>query len=204
MTLRFPQVNYRGPALDDAALLARVPAFLRDLLSQVNGFAAFGGAFHLRGACTAPAWHALREAWEGDAAFHVLYDWAVSPDDVPFAEDAFGDQYLVRDGAVWRLWAETGETARVADGVEAFLRDLLARPAEALGFDPADALEWTGGSLAPGRTLHAFPPFFVDIGDRARSVRPLDALEARGSRAAIARQVKDLPDGARIEFRLAE
>jgi hypothetical protein len=49
----------------------------------------------------------------------------VRPADVPFAEDAFGDQFLLRDGQVLRLGGELGEIAPVADGLEDFFGQLL-------------------------------------------------------------------------------
>ena len=34
---------------------------------------------------------------------------AVLESDIPFAQDCFGDQFLIRDGRVVRLWSETGQ-----------------------------------------------------------------------------------------------
>ena len=97
-------VTCRGPAITDHDLLAKLPSDLRGLLEQINGFVQFGGGLHVRGACHDPAWHSLRHAWVGDAAFHRAYP-AVRETDVPFAQDCVGDQFLLRDGAVVRLLA---------------------------------------------------------------------------------------------------
>src|ERR1051326_1193548 len=101
------QVAYAGPAIDDPAILDRLPAGLVGLLHRVNGFAAFEGGLHLRGACLGPDWHSLRNAWVGERAFHRLYA-EVRAEDVPFAEDCMGDQFLLREGTMLRLAAESG------------------------------------------------------------------------------------------------
>src|SRR5690349_12608125 len=105
-------VTFVGPPIDDEEVIDRVPPELADRLRQTNGFIWNGGGLHVRGACCEPAWHSLRTAWEGEAAFHVLYP-SVEADDVPFAEDCLGDQFLLRNGLVWQLAGETGDVANL-------------------------------------------------------------------------------------------
>jgi hypothetical protein len=100
-------VTYVGPPADDAEVLAMVPSGLRDLLAEVNGLVAYGGGLHVRGACRESAWHALREAWFGARALKRRYG-ALGADDEPFAQDAVGDQWLLRGEEVIRLAAESG------------------------------------------------------------------------------------------------
>src|SRR5437764_13583135 len=81
------QRYYVGPSLDDVEILPRLPAaYVRSLASR-NGFVAFGGGLHVRGAVLDPEWHSIRAALEGPSALHVLFD-ALTPDDIPFAHDA--------------------------------------------------------------------------------------------------------------------
>jgi hypothetical protein len=98
-----PCVTFVGPAIDDRATLAELPEDLRCVLLEVNGFVAFGGGLHVRGACHEPLWHALGQA----RCFAETYP-GVLDSDVAFAEDAVGDQWLLRDGQVLRLHAEHG------------------------------------------------------------------------------------------------
>src|SRR5262249_38743554 len=106
--MRLEHITYSGPPPDDGDLLTRLPAELSSLLRQPNGYIQFYGGLHVRGLCREPAWHSLRDAWDGEHAFHRLYP-EVQPEDIPFAEDCLGDQFLLRDGLVWRLMAETGD-----------------------------------------------------------------------------------------------
>lgn len=106
--MEFVGVTYVGPEPDDVELLARLPADLRRFLTQTNGLVACGGGVHIRGASTEPTWHSLRHVWVGPQAFHQRYP-AVEADDIPFAQDAVGDQWLLREAQVVRLEAETGD-----------------------------------------------------------------------------------------------
>ena len=58
--MEFPGLTYRGAALDDVDILDRLPMDLQQLLAQRNGFVAFRGGLHVRGACVEPRWHSLR------------------------------------------------------------------------------------------------------------------------------------------------
>src|SRR6185312_15967257 len=97
MHLDLPHLTYSGPALDDPEILDRLPEELSAALRARNGCIAWLGALHVRGASHSPPWHSLRNAWEGPDALHTLFD-EVRATDVPFAEDAFGDQFLLREG----------------------------------------------------------------------------------------------------------
>ena len=106
--MKLLHVGFQGPPIDDPATLGTLPDDLRRLLSVVNGFIQFGGGLHVRGACKAPDWHALSTLLSGDLALAQLYP-SVLPDDVPFAQGVFGDQFLLRHGFVHRLSGETGD-----------------------------------------------------------------------------------------------
>lgn len=118
--MKYLAVTYVGLEVDDSEILSAVPPALGAVLQQANGLIAYDGGLHIRGACREPDWHALRHAWHGPLALHELYP-AVHEDDVPFAEDAVGDQWLLRAGEVWRLDAETGELTPLQQTLGAFL-----------------------------------------------------------------------------------
>jgi hypothetical protein len=201
--LDFPHQTYAGPPVDDAAILTRVPEPLAAALRARNGVVAWQGGLHVRGACREPAWHSLRAAWEGPLAFHVLYD-EVEPGDVPFAEDALGDQFLLRDGAVLHLWAETGEIEPAAPDLESWLAALLADPRHTLALEPLLAYLEAGRALAPGQLLSAYPPFCVTQSAQGVDLKAQDWLERRMFLAEIARQIRGLPEGAEVRLKVRE
>jgi len=190
---------YQGPPIDDHEILAWVPAELRRLLERVNGYVAYDGGLHLRGACTAPEWHSLRAAWTGPDALHRLFP-AVRPDDVPFAEDALGDQYLARNGVVHRLSAETGEVESLEMDLPAFDEAVRADPVEALSLHPLEEFRARGGVLEPGELLSVYPPFVAAESAEGVTYRAVPAGERIRWLAELARSIADLPEGGRLEI----
>lgn len=192
---------YVGPPIDDAEILERVPAIYRHLLERTNGYVAYHGGLHVRGACLEPLWHSLRAAWFGDAALHRLYP-AVQETDIPFAEDAMGDQFLIREDVVYRLFSETGEVESLGLDLYEFDQSARADPVEYLALAPLEQYRAEGGELKPGQLLSVFPPLIVKQDKAAPSYRAIDALERRRWLASLAEQLRGLPDGAQVRFQV--
>jgi hypothetical protein len=203
MHLDLPHLTYSGPAVDDAEILERLPEGLATALRARNGCIAWLGALHVRGACRGPAWHSLRNAWEGPDALHTLFE-EVEPTDLPFAEDAFGDQFLLRGGNLLRLSGELGEVAEIAESLEHFFDGLWTDAEQVLDYQPLLRFREGGGELPPGQLLAAYPPFVLDAGGTTRDLRPMDAIERRHFLAELARQLHGLPDGATVRLKSTE
>jgi hypothetical protein len=196
----FEQITFAGPPIDDRDLLAQAPGDLAALLEQMNGFIQYHGGLHVRGACGEPAWHSLGDAWNGPFAFHQLYP-DVQPDDIPFAEDSMGDQFLLRGGQVWRLAVETGKVEPLADSLGDFLRQVQADPVEYLSMYPLLQFQQDGGILEPGQLLAAYPPFCALEAAEGVHLAAVPAQERRRFLADFAAQIRAVPDGGQIEFR---
>jgi hypothetical protein len=194
--------TYVGPPIDDAEILSRLPADLRRLLHDVNGYIAYGGGLHLRGACHAPEWHSLRAAWLGDNSIHRLFP-TVGADDVPWAEDALGDQFLLRGGVVHRLEAETGSIESLAVDLAGFDERVRADPIEYLRLAPLVQFHRQGGSLHPGQLLSVYPPYCVAESARGVSLRAIAAADRLQWLSTLAREVGSLPDGAQLRIEIA-
>lgn len=192
-------VTWQGHAIDDAAMLRRLPETLRGLLIQINGFIQFGGGLHVRGACTAPDWHSLRFAWDGEDAFHRLYS-SVMPSDVPFAEDAVGDQYLLREGIVFRLFAEFDQVESLETGLFTFLHRAQAEPMKLLSLEPLMQFSDEGGQMQPGELLSVMPPLVCRESLQDCNVRTVATTDRRRFLAGLARQIRDIPDGGSFTF----
>jgi hypothetical protein len=186
-------VTWKGPKIDDQEILRELPEALRELLGSENGFVLHGGALHVRGACLAPDWHSLRTAWRGEEALHKLYG-SMQPDDVPFAQDIFGDQFILRDEVVMRLFAESGEVEKMAEDLDEFLA--------AVNIDLEAYLNVQPGQLEPGQLLLAYPPFCFEEAGAKIEFSPLPASEVIQFHAKVAAQLKDVPEGAKIEFKI--
>lgn len=196
-------ITWTGPAVQDEELFSLLPKELAVLLQQVNGFILRGGALHVRGAVGEPTWHSLRRYWVGEGALHARYA-AVSPDDLPFAQDCVGDQFLLRQGDVWRLSAEDGELHPIGMTLFAFLEAASRQPLEVLGAQPLADYASDGARLQPGELLFAYPPFCVgEASSEASSgvsVKAIPADQVIAAHARLAQQIRDLPDGTKIRI----
>jgi hypothetical protein len=201
MKLDLEGVTYQGRPVDDPETLSRLTPAHRALLLKLNGFVAYSGGLHVRGAVREPDWHSLRAAWEGPAALHVLYS-TVEAIDVPFAQDALGDQFLLRDGVVYRLVGETGELQGLDVDLGSFLERVSADPRSYLNLPPLEQFWEDGGRLLPGQLLSVYPPFVAKESAAGVSLRAVPAADRMVFLASLARQLHDVPDGSRIEFKI--
>jgi hypothetical protein len=195
-SMNIPGITWRGENVDDVELLRELPPSLVRMLSDTNGFILHDGALHVRGACVTPEWHSLRTALRGPTAFHTLYE-SVQTTDIPFAQDQVGDQFLLRDGRVFRLSAETGDVEPFANSLD----DLFSQVAEDIeGFLNVGL----GHTMQPGQLLLAYPPFVFRESGADASLKPVRAGEVILFHADLARQIRDVPDGGQVEFKLVE
>ena len=180
-------VTFAGQAVDDPDVLRVLPPDLAALLWDTNGFVLFHGGLHVRGAVRSPAWHSLRAAMEGPGALVNLYA-TVHSADIPFAQDCFGDQFLLRNGAVVCLRAETGDVEPFSDNLTAFWSAVRDNPEQVLNFDSELRLN-------PGELLHAYPPFCTKESKAGVSLKAVPARELILFHADFAKQIGALPPG---------
>ncbi len=200
----FPGLVYEGPPIV-ASELDRVdlPTFLSALLRRKNGFVCFHGGFHVRGLCTEPDWHALSTVSNGPRALHEHYQ-DVDKGDMAFAEDFLGDQFLLRDGQVLRLYAETGELEALSPDIDTFFDQLMADPDDLLDL-PDFLQEWhRDGQLTPDKAVHVHPPFCMENPSQDYSFQPIPRLELLDCHIHLSKTLAGLPDGAQIEFQITE
>ena len=199
--MEFPGLTYRGAALDDVDILDRLPMDLQQLLAQRNGFVAFRGGLHVRGACVEPRWHSLRAAMEGPESFATRFR-TVKKDDVPFAQDVFGDQFLLRDRKVFKLDSYADQIEPVAEDLVDLFAKVQADPIALLSLGHLAQFEGSGETLRPGEMLMEWPPFVVSGSEKGVSLRRIPALERLEYLADIARQLRGVADGTKVEFKI--
>jgi len=196
LELELTGVTYQGPAIGEPSLLEKLPKPLAGLLESINGFVAFQGGLHVRGICVEPDWHSLQAAWDGANAFHHLYA-NIRPDDIPFAQDCVGDQFLLRDEKVIRLSAEDGQTQSLKISLKQFLSAAQEDPVDFLVLEPLIQTP-----LAPGELIHVYPPYCTAEAANGVSLKPVPAEEVIRFHADLAKQLP--PDGEQIEIRVVE
>jgi hypothetical protein len=195
MKLQLTNVSYEGPRLSSLEVLEGLPEEYRELLILINGFVQFAGGLHVRGICDGPDWHSLRHVWDGPLALHALYR-VVTPEDVPFGQDALGDQFLLREGIVHRLYGETGEIETLNAGLNDFLATVQDDPIGTLSLEPLAQFYSEGGRLEPGQLLSVYPPFCTAESRNGVSLKAVPALERVEFLARFAQQIDSgTPEG---------
>lgn len=173
---------------------------LSELLWKKNGFYIWHSAFHLfpvgraGGEMDFETWNS-ENLWRSD--FQDLTTGCCF-----FAEDIFGGQFCTFQNAIYYFDPETGEKEAVADSLEGWADAVLAEPEFKTGFPLAQEWEQLHGVIPRGMRLVPKIPFVAGGEYNVGNLYLTDAVKGMKSRANIAMQIKDLPDGTKIRFNI--
>jgi hypothetical protein len=190
---------YIGRDVTDQEIFDRLPGDYRSFLGQMNGCILFNGGLHIRGCANDPDWHSLRRVWIGDDRLSALYP-AVHADDVPFAQDCFGNQFLLRSNSIFRLDGETGDIENLEIGWQEFFKGAIADPTKVLSLQLFERFKIDGGSLDPGQLLSVYPPLCTKETANGVSMKATPMFERIKFLADFAAQIASAPDGSKIRF----
>lgn len=193
-------ITFEGPTISDTKLLSLLPQEYSDTLAHINGFIQFFGGLHIRGICTEPIWHSLEEVWKGGHALHILFP-AIVPSDIPFGQDALGDQYILREDKVHRLEAEIGELTNLNITFLEFLEQSQQDPIGYLQLQPMLSFFHQENTLNPGELIDVYPPFCVQESRTDISLRAIPVFERIHYLAYLADQIRQSPDGTQIRLK---
>lgn len=175
---------------------------LQSLLKQRNGFYAFEAALHVFPASpqekelTLGEWNTF-DLWRfeyGELAHKAMF----------FAEDAFGNQFCIRDNRVCSFDAETGALDVLASSLEEWAKRLLSEYRVLTGHPLIHLWQERNGSIPTGARLMPKIPFVLGGEYSLGNLYALSDVRAMRSRGNLARQLKNLPDGSQIEFRVVD
>ncbi len=182
---------------------ASVPAELVALLDARNGFYAFGSALHVRAVGETPGRGDDVVAWNAPTRWVDSYADPALAERTFFAEDAFGDQFSLREGRVERMNAETGQVSEIAASLEGWAELLLADFEAEAGYPLARDWQKEHGPLPEGFRLVPRKPFVIGGAYEVGNLIAKDEVAAMRMRGRFASQIRDLPDGAKIRVRPA-
>jgi len=174
---------------------------LLNLLGQRNGFYAFESALLLRasGQSKAPfdlaSWNSKNLWLYGYSAFKIS-------ELLFFAEDVFGNQFAIDKDHVVFFDPETGETSPMADSLEGWCNAILSDFNHHTGYPLAHEWQSAHGAIERGHRLIPTIPFVAGGEYTIGNLRVVDESEGMNYRADFANQIRNLPNGARIRFRL--
>ena len=117
-----------------------------------------------------------------------------------FAEDVFGDQFLLADGEVGVFRAEAAEVEMIAPDLEGWAELILDDFEVWTGYPVAHEWQKVHGRLAEGTRLTPKIPFVVGGSYELDNLYAADAVEIMAFRAGFAAQVESLSDGAEIRL----
>jgi hypothetical protein len=196
--MRFKNIIFENTEITDFETFEKLPNYLQEFLKHKNGFIALNGGIQFRGCVSKPSWLSIENIWLGNNSLLNTYE-SLSASDIPFAQDGFGDQFIIRDNNVLRLSLENGLLENLDLSFKEFLNLIEINPIEFLMLEPFEALFDLGKKLMPGQLMSVYPPFTFDS-DKVRSFEPISAMERVNFLKDLYTQIKDLPDGSDTRF----
>ena len=195
-----------GPSVssppDDSLLLesyGTVGEELSKLLRRKNGFFAFESALHL---FPFGGREGLEE-WNTSSCWRYTYDDLV-PNAFFFAEDIFGNQFSIFDDHVYLFDAETGDMTLFAKDLDAWAEAVLRDFNVQLGFPAAHEWQTRNGKLLATDRLVPKIPFVCGGAYATENLYAVARVKAMRSRGNFAKQIRDLPNGSKIEFKIVD
>jgi hypothetical protein len=175
---------------------------LEQLLSVRNGFYSFESALHVFPSESSATGLGLIE-WNSANLWRSEYeDLAEGP--LFFAEDVFGCQFCLLQNEVRSFDPETGEQVVLASTIEDWAKAILTDAAALTGYPLAHAWQQQNGPLMPGRRLVPKRAFVLGGEFSISNLVAIDAVSGMRSRGNLARQIRDLPDGAQVKYEIVE
>ncbi len=117
-----------------------------------------------------------------------------------FAENVFGEQFVVVEDCVCRFDPETAELEETAKTLEDWAEQLIADPDYVVGHTVAREWQETNGPLESGHRLVPKVPFVCGGGFSVANLYSIQSLRGMRLRGNLANQIANLPDGATIQI----
>ncbi len=154
-------------------------------------------------------WDKLVVTPDGEAVAELRRAWAwLLPEEFkPVLFSALGDMFFeTAAGDVRWLNTGTGEVSTVADDLDAFRAGLGTERADEFFLPPLIAdLIAAGKPLGPGQCYaYVTLPVFAEGGYTVDNLVPISMKEHFGFTGSVHEQLRDLPEGARVRFKVTD
>jgi hypothetical protein len=187
------------PDLDEQGSLVRE---LLALLGRKNGFYGFESALHVFPAAVFEQEMTLGR-WNSFGLWRHEYS-SIADNKLFFAENAFGDQFCLFKGEVCSFDAETGETTKIGNTIEEWAQRMIEDYELLTGYPLLHEWQLVHGPVPIGMRLMPKTPFVLGGQFALGNVYAISAISGMKTRGNLARQIKELPDGTQITFRVIE
>lgn len=175
---------------------------LLKMLNKRNGFYALESALHVFPTHSGQAEIGISD-WNENSLWRDNYK-GLANNCLFFAEDIFGGQFCIRDNLIHTFDPETGVLEYLASDIEGW-SNLIINDYEVLtGYTLGHQWQMKYGKIPPKKRLVPRIPFVAGGEFSLENLYLADAVEGMRYRGDIANQIKDLPDGANITFKIAD
>ncbi len=151
----------------------------------------FNGNLQIRGTSENPEWNNIFRYWIGEKAFYKRYI-SIAKADVLFGQDAYGDQYFIRNSIIYKLFCETDEIYCFEQPFHAWLETVYQDPEKYLSINPENLIN-------PGKLLLAYPPFCMKESKNCK-IKEIALDEVIEFHAELAGKIRNLKNGEKIEI----
>lgn len=186
----FGSVKFSGPLRNE----------LVSILKEKNGFNAFESALHFFPAQTSLLSVGIEE-WNRPNGWRKEYG-KLSEGCLFFAEDIFGGQFCIESNCVWQFDPETGERVRMGSSLDEWAKNLLGDYEMLTGYPLAHAWQEVNGVIPEGMRLVPRTPFVLNGEFALSNLVLMESERSMRIRGNLAQQIKDLPDGSNISFKI--
>lgn len=199
-------------SLSREAIVVNIPDFdsygllgeeLLALLRLKNGFYAFESALHVFPAAPYKNEIMTLGRWNSFGLWRHEYG-ELAEKKLFFAEDACGNQFCIHQGQIGFFDAETGCVEVISNSFEEWAKRLLANYDVLTSFPLLHHWQTQRGALPIGHRLMLKKPLVLGGDYSLDNIFANVAVEGMRLRGHIARQLKDLPEGTKIDFRFTE
>ena len=175
---------------------------LLEMLSIRNGFYALESALHVFPSHSTESDIGLDE-WNSESLWRSEYKEMLG-NCLFFAEDLFGSQFCIKDNKVYTFDPETGEFEYLAENIEGWAQAIIEDYNALTGYPLAHKWQQNNGVLPSNKRLLPKIPFVAGGEFALENLYLGDSVKAMQFRASLANQIRDLPDGAQIQFNIVD
>lgn len=179
-----------------------IPIQLMKLLRRKNGFFAFESALEVFPLTSSDISYTLEE-WNQGSLWRDAYEPS-GLKGVCFAQDIFGGQFVLLSDEVFQFDPETAESSYFAQDIEEWAKAILSDYDFLTGSTIAHEWQKKHGPLAYRNRLLPITPFVLGGEYNLDNLVATEASRAMRIRAAVALELKSLPDGSKIVYRIEE
>lgn len=190
-----------GPLSETFASFGRHGQDLQALLNSKNGFFAFESALLVRPSDSSSG-PASIETWNGAELWLDTYGGFEIPPLLFFGEDALGVQFALYAEGVACFDPETAELEHFSDSLEDWAKEILADPSMHTAHSLAHQWQASNGALPATQRLAPKTPFVLGGDYEIGNLVAYDEVRGMRVRGGLAEQLRDLPDGAEVTFKL--